>query len=158
MKKYILSASAMFVLMLTMAVVNIQAQSQNPLTANIPFDFQIGDKRLPAGEYQIRVVNQSSDKTALLVKSADGKVARMVLTQLVQSSKAQEKASMVFNRYGDQYFLAQVWTAADNFGLALTKSRAERSMERELAMEMPKSDMARRSAERVTVSLASSKR
>jgi hypothetical protein len=45
----------------------------------------------------------------------------------------QAESKLVFNRYGDHYFLSQIWEAGDNAGRELMKSREERQLERELA-------------------------
>ena len=47
--------------------------------------------------------------------------------------KAQERAKLVFHRYGNQYFFAQAWVDGDSRGLEAQKSRAERAAEREFA-------------------------
>jgi len=52
----------------------------------------------------------------------------IVLTTSVRASEAQKQARLVFNRYGDQYFLAQVWTQSDITGLEIPRSRSERTL------------------------------
>lgn len=126
MRKHSLRIFLMFSLFAILAASSAQAQSAaRELTANIPFSFTIGDKTFAAGTYKIARLNQQSDATALVIKSTDGRAGRIVLTIPIQANQAQEKARLVFNRYGDQYFLAQVWTQADNTGLELRRSRSE---------------------------------
>jgi hypothetical protein len=130
-----------------LAVSSAYAQSGNRQTAYIPFAFSVGNKDFPAGEYSITRLNPSADKTALGIMSADRRDGSIVLTTPIQAAKASEKAVLVFRRYGDQYFLAQVWTPADAMGLAVSRSRAERKLAR--------TDSA---PERMTVALNSRKR
>jgi hypothetical protein len=91
-------------------------------------------------------LNPASDKTALMIKSADGRLSKIVLTVPVQAGGTQESARLIFNRYGEQYFLSQVWTPADNTGLELSRSRAERSLARNIGHVAP---------ERTTIALNS---
>lgn len=146
MKKVTLSAFAMLILVTTMlAVAPVHAQTKSQLKASIPFNFQIGHKTLPAGDYTIQCVNPDAGKTALLIKSVDGRTSRMVIMTPAQAAQVQEQSRLVFNRYGDQYFLSQVWTGGDSYGLELRKARAER-------------ELAKNGAERVTVALITAKR
>ena len=154
MKREITNAFASLMLVLVLAAVTASAQSAKQMTANIPFQFTIGNQTLPAGEYTIRYINQDSGKNTLLIKSTDGRNSRIVQMTPAQKSTPAEKASLVFNQYGDSYFLSEVWNAADQFGLSLPKSRAERELERRLAQEESKRmDVARTERKRVTVAL-----
>lgn len=51
----------------------------------------------------------------------------------VQVWQAKDKTTLVFHRYGDQYFLYQVWSAGALTGRQFYKSRTEREIERKLA-------------------------
>ena len=80
-----------------------QAQSIM-LKASIPFDFVVGEKTLPSGEYQVKSVNQ----TSVAIQSIDSNSSAMVLTSATQAARIVDDGKLVFNRYGDQYFLAEV--------------------------------------------------
>ena len=47
--------------------------------------------------------------------------------------KGQENARLIFHRYGNKYFFAQVWVDGEGDGLQAPKPRAERAAEREMA-------------------------
>ena len=129
MKKQSLRIFLMFSLFAILAASSAQAQSAaREQTANIPFSFMVGDKTFAAGTYTVARINPQSDATALVIKSTDGRARRIVLTTPVQANKAQAKARLVFNRYGDQYFLAQVWTQADDTGHEIRRSRSENTL------------------------------
>lgn len=145
MKSMILRLFTMLVLAFALGAVAVQAQSASQMKADIPFRFVIGDQTLPAGEYTIRYVNQDSGKTALLFKSTDGRTSRIVNMMTAEKGTPRERAGIVFNQYGDQYFLSEVWTAGDQYGLTLPKSRAEK---RQL-----KGDIAANNQKRVSVAL-----
>ena len=55
----------------------------------------------------------------------------MLQTSKVEE-KAQERAKLVFHRYGNQYFFAQAWVDRQKTGLEAPKSRAEQAAEHEL--------------------------
>ena len=111
---------------------NAQTSSAQQLKASIPFAFNVGDKTMPAGDYTVRCTNPSSDMKVLQLRSSDGHESSLVRTSSV-IGKIQDNAKLVFYRYGDQYFLAQVWLASDTIGMQTPKSRSEKQMARELA-------------------------
>ena len=133
MKKQAYTVFAMIVLVGSMALaVRAQTSGRRQLMANIPFQFHVGNKTLPAGEYTVVQVNPASDRAILQLRRKDGRAGAMVQTTSV-IGKTQESAKLVFRRYENQYFFAQAWVDGDNTGFETHKSRAERAAEREIA-------------------------
>ena len=133
MKKQAYTMIAMVVLVGSMAVAaQAQTSGRTQLVASIPFEFSVGNKTLPAGEYTVLQVNPASDHAVLQIRSRDGRISAMVQMGSVVG-KAQESAKLIFNRYGKKYFFAQAWADGENSGLQASKSRAERVTGRELA-------------------------
>ncbi len=133
MKKQIYTIVTMLILAITLAVSSAQAQSGRQVRMKIPFDFTVGRKTFRAGEYTFARSTMAST-AGLLVRSVDGRAGEMILTHSVEAGTAQAaETKLVFHRYAGQYYLAQVWTSADKFGLALNMSRRERALQRELA-------------------------
>jgi hypothetical protein len=98
------------------------AQSSTPLAqVTIPFAFQTPTQSLPAGTYN---VIQESDH--LLRFQGTGSTGGFVLTHTAVQTHASNRGSIVFDRYGDKYYLRQIWTAGENEGLECRKSRAEK--------------------------------
>ncbi|HYG82959.1 MAG TPA: hypothetical protein VD861_21360 [Pyrinomonadaceae bacterium] len=123
MTKKLYSALAMLGLLFTLAVTSVQAQSGDSLQANIRFDFRVGDKVLPAGEYTVRRMSPNT----LLIQSADGRERLMAQTwNKIDGSGKATRVKLVFHQYGDQYFLSQVWLNRGGDGRELTPSDAER--------------------------------
>ena len=102
------------------------------LQAEIPFDFQIRDVQMPAGAYTI---NSSAGLVAL--RNADGRHAVMALAISSTRDKYPETGILQFHRYGDTYFLAEVWTPFSHTGMAFPKT----SREKELASRIGPSQM-----------------
>jgi hypothetical protein len=137
MKRYLTLTIA---ILMFMAVATITADAQvsgSKMSASIPFAFNVGNKTLPAGEYTVRVVNPSSDRRVLQIRSKDGRVSAVIQTIGATSNNADD-AKLVFHRYGDTYFFAQAQMAGDATMLAAVKTRAQRSKERELASNVRK--------------------
>jgi hypothetical protein len=133
MKKQAYTMIAMIVLVGSMAVAaRAQTSGRTQLIANIPFQFSVGNKTLPAGEYTVLAVDAESANVALKIQSQDGKMSAMVRMMTV-TGKAQKSAKLTFHRYGDQYFFAEAWVDGDTSGLQAQKPRAERAITRELA-------------------------
>ncbi len=57
-----------------------------------------------------------------------GDTSVFVPTHSTQRPQHENSSKMVFHRYGDSYFLAEVWVAGNSIGKALFPSRAEREI------------------------------
>ena len=115
------------------AVTSAQGQSlANRIGANIPFDFSVADKKLSSGKYSIGRARRDSDDTVLSISDVDGGLRAIPFSSSVQTLQAKDKATLVFHRYGDQYFLFQVWPAGETTGRQFYESRSERDIERNL--------------------------
>ena len=122
-------------IMLTTVVGLSTAKAQTngtELRTNIPFEFNVGNKTMPAGEYTLRYTNPNSDLKVMQLFSSHGNASVLVRTSSI-THKEPGDAKLIFNRYGEQYFLAQAWFQADRIGLQTPKSRNEKQIERELA-------------------------
>jgi hypothetical protein len=109
------------------AVASANAQLSVPIRAKIPFDFTVGDKKLAAGEYTFSRSSGSSDGKVMLVRSADGSTRVLQLTLGAQVVTPKNESTLVFHKYGDQYFLEQIWTGGEQEGTQLLESRDERT-------------------------------
>jgi hypothetical protein len=119
------------VILVSVLGISVQAQSRNrqQLFVNIPFAFNVGNTLLPAGDYSVSIVNPSSDRSVLKIKSS----ARTIMVQTNDVvGWPTIKPKLTFRRYGHEYFLAQVWMAAESTGLATRNSNAEKSLQRQL--------------------------
>ena len=134
MRNLMLRLFALITLLVTVAfasaLASVSAQTAgHNITASIPFEFNVGDKTLPAGQYAIGRIN--SDGTQLRISNRDDSASRLTQTVLVNEPK--EESVLVFKRYGDRYFLSQVWKAGETEGRQMLKSDSEKAMDRELA-------------------------
>jgi len=119
------------VIMIVAASASVKAQSlQYKLTADVPFDFTVSDKKLPAGKYSISRAQTSNGDLVLQIVSANGKENISRLTIPVITHKPMNQGTLVFNRYGNDYYLSEVWPAGGSTGRELPKSRTERELAR----------------------------
>lgn len=152
MKKQTLRMALMLALFVAGATGIARAQTSRGIVAQIPFDFVVGEKRLPAGEYTVRSATHNAE-TTLLLRRADGQQAIMVLTDTAADASSRSNAKLEFRRYGDQYFLASVWTGGAAAGRTIPTSRLERRLQRELSKARLQYETAKRAAEAETVTV-----
>ena len=119
--------------------------ANNVMKFHVPFEFVVGERTMPAGDYLVSFVSPQSSPTALLIKSGDGRASRIIQMTPVEARRARRAATLVFNRYGTQHFLSQFWTPAERAGLKVRRSRSERTVE------------VARSGERATVEIGAGK-
>ena len=125
------STSRMIVALVVLSLVTAWpalAQSVTVLAkAEVPFSFVVGQKTLPAGEYEIRPGNKVN-KDTLWIKKTDSSATASVITFGQSGKRKQTGPYLVFNRYGSQYYLSQVWTEFDQFGRQTPKTAAEKEL------------------------------
>jgi hypothetical protein len=109
------------------------AQAQELLVVNIPFNFVAGNMTLPAGEYSIKV--SAPERTLLLIDRKDAAMSSFMNTDAVATTEIQTESKLIFNRYGDRYFLSQVWTEGNSRGRQLSKSAREKEMAQSTKLE-----------------------
>ena len=137
MKKQVVKTLTQIGLLAVIATVTAVGSAQGQslaykIRANIPFDFLVADKKLPAGQYLIGRARQDSDDNVLQISSVEGRVNVLRLTSpvgvgvAINTQAPKDKATLVFHRYGDQYFLSEVWQAGADSGRMLTESHSER--------------------------------
>ena len=128
MRRQFLKAVVMISVLIGLAAVSTRAQAGNSFTVNVPFDFSVSGKTLPAGEYMVIRVGVSRD--ALTMCSKDGKGSASALTKTIETRDIQNQTRIVFRRYGKQYFLSQVWISGRSTGRELFTSKVERELTR----------------------------
>lgn len=130
MRVKIAQVIALIALAMTISLTSAHAQSARSMTFSLPFDSVAGKSLLPRGEYTLRIVDGITSK-AIFVSSADGRhkfaTAQTQLMSVGNNRQTSGRAKLVFNRYGSQYFLSQVW-AGDGNVRQLFQSKAEREI------------------------------
>ena len=148
-----LSLVSMFTLCAAAASAN--AQLSTPIRAKIPFDFSVGDKKLSAGEYTFSRLSGFSDNKVILVSGADASARVFQSTFAAHVLTPKDKSTLVFHKYGDQYFLEQIWSGGEQAGSQVPESRSERTIERQLA-QTQQSNMSGKAMKVETVDIVAS--
>jgi hypothetical protein len=110
-------AIALFALASLVTVGNASAQSQ--IRATIPFDFTAGRAVLPAGTYTI----SSGNRIAVVIQN--GTQHATVLRSTIADEDPSMKNRLVFNKYGDQYFLREILCPSSHLNLELPATKME---------------------------------
>jgi len=140
MKKQILVAFTILSLVVMVMVTRVHAQSSHYFRVIIPFEFEMSGKTLPAGEYLVRRVSPDRDEW-LALTSVNGRTRQTVVTHNVRSGTSGADSKLVFRRYGDRYFLAQIWESGDSNGHELLRSRRETDLQRLTARNSAKPEV-----------------
>ena len=122
MKKYIPTLVMALGLSTALAPSPVLAQSGYPAIASIPFAFEANGKLLTSGTYA--VAQRTTNCGVFLLTNEQTRNSIFVMGQSPSNGKDDPK--LVFNRYGDHYYLSQIWI--DGIGYTLSKSRHEKEM------------------------------
>ena len=116
---------------LGLAVASVHAQAPSKVEVNIPFEFSAGKTRLPAGQYTIK---RMSGNTVTL-RSENGK-SSVILNAPVTHNSSNPNAveRLVFERYGEQFALSQIWLTADTGRQVWTDLKGAKSQRIEIAL------------------------
>ena len=133
MQKQILKAATMLSLVVAMTITFASApaaaDSLGSIRVDVPFEFSAGQRVFPAGKYTIRQAGVSANGL-IQIRSEDDKASVFLSTHYAQSVQSRDESALIFHRYGDQYFLFQVWAVGETIGLEMPKSSMERQAAR----------------------------
>jgi hypothetical protein len=91
---------------------------------NVPFAFQTAmGQHFTAGVYTIRM-----DRAEIMLIQGTSK-SGLAITQLANDGKPAEKGKAVFTKYGEKYFLREVWVRGNSSHLLCNESKAERRLQ-----------------------------
>lgn len=93
------------------------------LRVDVPFQFNVGDKVLPAGQYLILAPQGGT----LKILGPNG-AAALTLTSDVSGPRPDGAGMVDFNCYGQRCFLSQFWTARTDTGKEVIKSALEKEL------------------------------
>ncbi len=126
-RKTILSILTLGVIVL-FASTDVQAQSPNVTRINVPFAFTVGEQLLPNGDYLIHRLSHHAPNV-LRIMSKDGELeASIHNTMPVYENQNPGPGRLVFNKYGNELFLSQLWLTGSTTGREFRVSDAEREV------------------------------
>ena len=103
------------------------AFGQTNLTADIPFEFSFANTVMPSGHYDL-----THSPSLLVVRGFTSGAAGMSVTNNINvGTNGGTESRMVFNRYGDKYFLAEAWSGPGHeWEVSVSQSKTEREIAR----------------------------
>ena len=103
------------------AVGNTSAQD-HAARVTVPFGFFVGSTWVPAGTYTM--TSESRSPNIVAIRNGDSKVSLISLGQT--DGKPSPSNQLVFNKYGDQYFLREIQCSTCGMNVAFPGSKRER--------------------------------
>jgi len=97
-----------------------QSLTNSTVVAQVPFDFMVNNKIIPAGECAV----QSVSGDVLAIHNFGARKSAMAASSHANATQG-DRTVLVFERYGSQYFLSEIRIAGNNLSYKLPESRAE---------------------------------
>ena len=122
MKRNLIGTVSLLALSLLLSTTG--AYAQHGMQANVPFAFQVGSTQMPAGSYHI-TVEYLTDK--ITIDNASGSAAVLMHGQREYPGKVAQK--LVFRRFGEQYFLTQIWGEQGDSGMTVSVPNSAKKLQ-----------------------------
>jgi hypothetical protein len=132
MKKAFLGTLLLSLLAVGLTPGNAWAQANAiAVSADIPFSFTIENTTLPAGKYEFTRLSSWQ----FTVTNAAGDTKVVFLTEPTNDVTVSKASELVFDVYGDKYFLSKIYVDGDLGGYYLAKTGAERDYMKQEAVK-----------------------
>jgi hypothetical protein len=112
----------------------LQAQQISEKGA-IPFDFQVSGQKIAAGTYTVMCMKTGAGAMLAMRNTETRKSG--YLPHAVNKQGEPGESKLVFRKYGDRYFLAEVWFPEENGAHVYPVSRAEKEVATALNTQAP---------------------
>jgi Tol biopolymer transport system component len=89
----------------------------------------VGSSKLPAGKYIIHMLDDS-DLMVMEISSADGSTSALFNVQSAKANSASARSELIFNKYGNRYFLAELFDEDNPDGSRVVESRYEKRIDK----------------------------
>ncbi len=131
MKRQFLLVFAIAVLA-TALTTNASGQTRKTVRTNVEFDFQIGDRIYPAGQYQIESISDQGHLLRITNVSNRNKT-QIILANHSQLATKTQTPKLVFLKDSERYFLTRIFLESGVRGYSIAPSRRQRESEKILA-------------------------
>ena len=126
-------AIALAVLGLAYLIVPVPAHAQSlQMKVTIPFEFYVGQKKLPAGNYTI--MQQPGTNSGLLVLG-EHQSHPFILTTPITNAHPERNTAVIFNKYADELFLSEAHWKGVETGRRLPMSPLELELAKSITPE-----------------------
>jgi hypothetical protein len=100
-----------------------QMNSDTRIVTQVPFQFTVANKVVPAGQYVLQTATM--DGKTLSIHNASGKVNLFITSSRNESKQAASQCALVFEQYGDRYFLSGIKLQGSKIAYRLPESKVE---------------------------------
>jgi hypothetical protein len=115
------------ILALTLIMLPVMAFAQlkpdQKIIVNVPFEFNVANKVLPAGQWTAH--RQPMSDRELMMENIDARVIVGSMTLPGESKMEPRTSALVFNKYGDRYFLSAIKVEGDRTTYRIPETKAE---------------------------------
>jgi hypothetical protein len=108
--------------MANLALAGTSFAQSNGVRATVPFDFTVGNKLLPSGNYTIK---QETSRHMIVIRSHDKPIAALSLVNQ-DGNKSPNGGKLLFHRYGGQYFLSEILCDRADLNVEIPRSKTEK--------------------------------
>ena len=110
-------------LALTVLAVPSRAEDLGKLKVTVPFSFSVADKEFAPGNY---LIEKAGGSGALRIRNEDNGTQKVVFGIPLNNRGTGKHERLVFERYGSENFLSQIWFSGDEDGQELVRGANEK--------------------------------
>jgi hypothetical protein len=122
----------LFTAALALVVTTVAGAQTIKVKVNVPFNFVVNRATLPAGEYLLQSVDDEGK--VLAIRDLDTNTTRLVSFNSCTSPESASQTKLIFHRYGERYFLNQIWVEGNNSGHELSPSPREKEVAKDFSV------------------------
>jgi hypothetical protein len=104
-----------------------QLTSSQTVVAKVPFEFVTANKLVPAGQVTLRTLSMGSK--VLVIRNAGAGAAALSTAETEETRQPAANYSLVFHKYGNQYFLTEVKIPGNRASYRMPESKAEAELQ-----------------------------
>jgi len=118
---------AKWLVVVTLVVLSGMAAAQligsSKIVAQVPFEFMVANKTVPAGEYVVQAFTM--DGNTLVIRNTEAKVGLVSTSSQTEGKQDASNYALVFKHYGDRYFLSGIKLEGSKITYCLPESKVQ---------------------------------
>jgi hypothetical protein len=118
---------AKWIVVVTLVVLSGMASAQlnstSRIVTQVPFEFVVANKIVPAGQCVVQIATM--DGRTLTIRNARAEVNLLSTSSQTEARQPASHYALVFNQYGDRYFLSGIKLQGSKIAYRLPESKAE---------------------------------
>lgn len=111
------------VMLLLSGLMAAQSLTSSKVVAKVPFEFMVNNKIMPSGDYEVKTSDVNGQ--ILAIGNFDARKGTLAQSHRFETGVASGETALVFERYGDTYFLSSIRIEGSDWTYELPESKAE---------------------------------